>query len=499
MDDRASTIELNITRGRASRGLSAVPREGSTRTDGSRLPLLPPTLGHQLMCRYHSLRFGIRTGLLFGLACLLASGQVRAEDAVDRLTESHLARVRQAIEGFAAARKELAIPSRYRGVRANLHVHSELSHDSNGKLEEIVPAAKAAGSEVLLFTDHPSPESDVFLDGPQGFRDGVLLIPGAETKGLLVYPTLSLRPFEAAEPQELTQIVRNRGGHVFLSHLEERMDWELQNLTGVEIYNTHADFKKQARLVASLRNPLWLLKVNELLQRYPQETFSALQAYPEDYLRRWDELCRLRPHTGIAANDAHQNVGIRIQLGEDNQVVIEDPLGEELIKLNRLLVAPLLAIPVEARVGDVLFRMQLDPYENSLRHAGTHLLVTELSRAAVWEALERGRAHVAFDWIADSKGFYVALRDRSATATNEASTEIGGERSWSDNLVIQGQSPLSAKWRLLRDGEVIREAAGVETFEAEVDRPGIYRVELWLTVADQPQPWILANPFYVRP
>lgn len=85
---------------------------------------------------------------LFCLACLTANGLLRANDAAERLTEAHLARVRQSIDGFATARKVLAIPSRYRGVRANLHVHSELSHDSDGKLEEIVPAAKAAGSEV---------------------------------------------------------------------------------------------------------------------------------------------------------------------------------------------------------------------------------------------------------------------------------------------------------------------------------------------------------------
>lgn len=437
------------------------------------------------------------------------SGSAVSQDALQRLTEERLARTRAAREEFAARRTPAAIPSPFRVVRANLHVHSELSHDSQGKVEEIVAAAKAAGTEVLLFTDHPSEEADVFLDGPSGLRDGVLLVPGAETKGLLVYPTHSLKPFQQAQPEELATIVRNRGGHVFVSHLEERMDWALPGITGTEIYNTHADFKKQTALLAALRNPLWILKVAELLKQYPQETFSALHTYPEDYLRRWDELCKEFPHTGIAANDAHQNVGIQIKLGSGTEVVIEDALGEPLLRLSRLIVAPFLTIPPEAREGDVLFRMQLDPYEYSLRHAGTYLLVRDLSQPAVWDALQHGRAYVAFDWIADARGFHLAIHDSSKPLTPERSAvdashvelvshELGSEFSWKTGLVFKGQAPLEAQWRLVRDGNVIHEVSGNDFF-FPVDTPGIYRVELWLSLLDQPYPWILSNPFYVRP
>jgi hypothetical protein len=116
-------------------------------------------------------------------------------DAVDRLTKKNLQAVRETIEKYAAQRTDLERPGPLREVRANLHVHSELSHDSRGKIEDIVAAAKRAGTEVLLFTEHPSKEKDFYIDGHRGLRDGVLLIPGAEMKGMLVYPTLSLRPF----------------------------------------------------------------------------------------------------------------------------------------------------------------------------------------------------------------------------------------------------------------------------------------------------------------
>jgi hypothetical protein len=419
------------------------------------------------------------------------------DEALDRLNERYLSQLRQTIEQYAQQRQPLPNPGPLKQVRANLHVHSEFSHDSQGKIEAIVAAAKRAGTEVLLFTEHPAAEYDFFVDGHSGLRDGVLLIPGAEMKGLLVFPTLSLHPFEGAESAELTQIVRTRGGHVFLSHLEERMDWNIPGLTGVEIYNTHADFKQQRRLLEAMRNPLWFVKTASLVQQFPQEVFASLQNYPADYLRRWDELCQHAPHTGIAANDAHENVGIRLLLGADQQVIVTDALGEELLKVNRLLVSPFIEIPADAAEGSELFRLILDPYENSLRHAGTHLLVSELTREAVWEALEAGRAFVAFDWLADSSGFDLALMQQD-TANTARRWELGSQLNWSNGLTLVGQAPLPARWRVMRSGECIAESEG-SMLSAKVEQPGVYRVELWLAVDGTPKVWILSNPFYVAP
>jgi hypothetical protein len=415
-----------------------------------------------------------------------------AQDAVDRLTRKHLEMVRQTTQKYAQQRRELSRPDGLREVRGNLHVHSELSHDSRGKIEDIVAAAKRAGTEVLLFTEHPSSEKDFYIDGHRGLRDGVLLIPGAEMKGMLVYPTLSLRPFEAADSQETTQIVRNRGGHVFLSHLEERMDWQIQGLTGVEIYNTHADFKKQKRMIESMKNPLWLIKTAELIERYPQEAFSALQTYPEDYLRRWDELTQIAPHTAVAANDAHQNVGVRIVMGEGDSVNITDALGEELLTLNRLVVAPLIKIPKDAKQGDVLLKMQLDPYENSLRHAGTHLLVKDLTAEGVFEALEEGRTFVAFDWLADSKGFDLAI-----LANDGQRYALGTRTPWTNGMRLVGQSPLSGHWKIFCNGEIVAQSDS-DQLDWVVPKPGVYRAEVWLELDESPQCWILSSPFYLK-
>src|SRR5213079_2733334 len=96
--------------------------------------------------------------------------------------------VRQAVEALRGQRHKLVRPAPYKDYRAALHVHSALSHDSRGTIDEIVAAAKATGTSVVMFTEHPAEHYDYFKDGHQGTKDGVLLIPGAETKGFLVFP-----------------------------------------------------------------------------------------------------------------------------------------------------------------------------------------------------------------------------------------------------------------------------------------------------------------------
>jgi hypothetical protein len=408
-----------------------------------------------------------------------------------RLKLDKLEAVHKAIADLKSQRIEIPRNGSYRDFRANLHVHSGLSHDSRGTIEDIVTAAKAAGTTVLLFTEHPSDKNDFFTEGHQGMKEGVLLIPGAETDGFLVFPTHSLRGLTKGKPQEFSDLVRSRGGLMFLSHLEERMDWDIHGLTGTEIYNTHADLKDEKNLMKAMRNPLFLVRMGELAAKYPQETFSALQDYPADYLKRWDELCAKTPHTGVAANDSHQNVGLVIRLIEDNKARVEDPLGEKLAELSIASVAKLQEASKGKKPGDVLYRLVLDPYEKSLRHVGTHLLMTEQTKPAVWDALQSGRAFVAFDWLADSTGF-----DYAAVSASERH-EMGSRVPFAKDLTLRGRSPLPVKWRLVRNGKVISESTG-RSIDHPVTEPGNYRVEAWLNIAGEEMIWVLSNPVYIR-
>ena len=171
--------------------------------------------------------------ILFSVSMCL-TGLSQAEDAIDRLTAKRLEKVHQALIAFQAARQDIPRTGPLHEYRVNLHVHSAFSHDSRGTIEDIVSAAKKAGTQVLMFTEHPAPHYDFVIDGHQGLKDGVLCIAGAEMKGMLVYPRESVKAVETLESQDLSHHVRGRNGLTFLSHLEERMDWEIRGLTGVE-------------------------------------------------------------------------------------------------------------------------------------------------------------------------------------------------------------------------------------------------------------------------
>ena len=56
----------------------------------------------------------------------------------------------------------------YKGV---FHMHSYWSHDSRGRLNEILPAAKKAEYDFLFFSDHPHGKLDTFPRSYQGVYD----------------------------------------------------------------------------------------------------------------------------------------------------------------------------------------------------------------------------------------------------------------------------------------------------------------------------------------
>jgi hypothetical protein len=430
----------------------------------------------------------ISTVLVLAATCL--RGPTLGADALARLQPQRLEAVHKAILSLRSEWRKLDRPGRYQDYRANLHVHSGLSHDSRGTIAEIVTAARAVGTRVLLFTEHPADHYDFYHDGHRGLKDGVLLIPGAESGGFLLFPTHSLRGLTTGSPQELADLVRRRDGLVFLCHLEERMDWNIRGLTGCEIYNTHANFKEAKKLQAALRNPLWLLQSATLFQKYPQEAFSAILDYPADYLRRWDELCLQAPHAGVAANDAHQNLGVTVRLVSKDKVLFEDALGKKVFELDGSKVPLLGALTAGKKPGEVLFRLLLDPYENSLRHVGTHLLMTELSQKAVWETLKAGRAYVAFDWLADATGFEFGAHSAGRRF------EMGSRLPWKEGIVLTGRAPLSGRWKLFRNGKAIATSTGRES-RFDASEPGNYRVEVWLNIAGEEIVWILSNPVYL--
>jgi hypothetical protein len=431
--------------------------------------------------------------LLLAAIILNAATHFAFADAMERAKLEKLRATHEKVESLKNERHKVSLESGYDDVRALLHVHSAFSHDSRGSIEEIVAAAKKVGVRVILFTEHPASHYDYVDDGHRGIKDGVLLIPGAETEGFLAYPKRSLQKQEttAKGPQQFSDRVRETGGLIFLCHLEERMNWEIEGLTGTEIYNTHADFKDEPKFLAALRSPLTMFGLTAAVKQYPQEMFAALQDYPADYLKRFDQLCQKTPHTGVSANDAHHNQAYRARITDEGKVQLEDALDKKLATLDPEKIPLLKPLMAGKKAGDLIFELDLDPYERSFHHVSTHLLMHEVSEDAVWEALKSGRAYVAFDWMADPTGF-VFRADRG-----DQTWPIGSQIPFESGLHLRAEAPLSGAFKLVRDGEVVLEQSG-SSINAPLDKPGIYRVEVWLSLAGEERPWILSNPIYVR-
>ena len=66
-------------------------------------------------------------------------------------------------------RKEPANQTNLNTYRGVMHVHSYLSHDSRGTLDDIIPAAKKDGIDFIFLTDHPHGDIDSLPKGYKGY------------------------------------------------------------------------------------------------------------------------------------------------------------------------------------------------------------------------------------------------------------------------------------------------------------------------------------------
>ncbi|MEX0978565.1 MAG: PHP domain-containing protein, partial [Pirellulales bacterium] len=137
---------------------------------------------------------------LLGIVLMGACAAGLQADALERIKPEKLRATHEKIEALKNQRRAVSLSSGYDDVRALLHVHSAFSHDSRGKIDEIVAAAKQTGVRVIMFSEHPASHYDYVDDGHHGMNDGVLLIPGAETRGFLAYPRSSIQNQKAEGP-----------------------------------------------------------------------------------------------------------------------------------------------------------------------------------------------------------------------------------------------------------------------------------------------------------
>ena len=394
-----------------------------------------------------------------------------------------------------AGRKEVAPLPGWREFRGMLHSHSELSHDSEVPFPAILQAMKESRTDFICMSDHCVEGKADFSWQWRGLHEGRLFIPGFEMKE-------GLMPFGVAgdvvlgngmDGSEIARKTVEHGGVLFYAHPEEPRVWERSELTGMEIYNIHADTKDEGNVYVKL-----LPDVLVSQGRYPEHVFRLFFDRPVANLRHWDEMNQTRHLTGIAGNDCHQNNGVRGIYTAAGTLRVEDtsPKTIKEFKLNAVTrwLAGACFGPLTA--GRQLFGFQLDPYARMGRFVGTHVLSRELTEPAILDSLRAGRAFVGFDLLVDSAGFEWWAEHAGGNGGGEV-VVMGESVANAADLRLRARSPVSCRFTVVKDGQVMTQKDGVDLEYTPVG-PGRYRVEAELTIRDVLTPWVYTNPIWVK-
>lgn len=421
---------------------------------------------------------------------------------LDRLALPRLRAVHEDVQKLRDQRVTLPARDGLRDLICVLHAHAEDSAHTGGTLPEMAADAHKAGISVILLGDHFRPPRDFMEERRRGTNDGVLFIPGSEVRGFLAHPMSSMLDKMNQSDREFVSTVTAGEGLLFLSHIEERPDYPMEGLTGLEIYNRHWDAKKDVAslvgLAAKLTDPLTVAELEEAVRLYPDALLAFQCDYPAVYLEKWDAETRTRRLTGIAANDCHHNQIYLVKMVDEETVLLGTNVDKD-DKMRRITadLRPGIREMTRGRTpGDVLVRLDMDPYFRSFRNVSTHVLARGSTEGSVRAALKAGQAYVAHDWMCEATGFDYA----AVGADGRRAGLMGGEVRLSRGMVLTVKLPVRAYLRLLWQGQEVARAdnQSVFTFPLEGRSTGAYRLEAWLRLDGELRPWIFSNPIYVR-
>jgi hypothetical protein len=416
------------------------------------------------------------------------------------MTTARLAAAHADVLKFLPQRMAVAPLPGLTDYRCILHAHAEDSTHTGGTLVEMLADAKKAGVHCILLTDHFRPPQD-FIDGRwRGLKDGVLFIPGAEARGFLVYPEASILKRMDVQGMDFINTVTAGEGMIFLSHLEERMSHPVDGLTGLEIFNRHWDAKQdKASLLAlglKLTDSKLLAELQEAVRLYPDEMLAAQCDYSKLYLKKWDEGTKVKRLTGVAANDCHHNQVFLVKMVDEETVLVGTIVDtdKQMRKITAAARPGIKEMVKGYKPGDIVARVDIDPYFRSFRNASTHVLAPKLDEAAIRAALKGGHAFVAHDWMCDTSGFRFAAIDNSGKHV----ALMGDQVKLTGGLKLMAKFPLPAYVRLLQGGKEVAQSEGKAEFEFTLKETGVYRLEAFLKLDGEHRPWLYANPIYVR-
>ena len=427
----------------------------------------------------------------------------RERSTLERMRPERLEAAQQDVLKIQAGRRDVSRKLGLTDHRAIFHAHAEDAAHTGGTLPEMLEDAKRADVSIVFLSNHFRPPFDFIDDNWRGMRDGVLFIPGSETNGFLIHPVESIMDVMEKSSEEIVAASTAGQGMAFLSHVEERFEHPMDGLTGLEVYNRHADAMDDMNIfmpiIAAVTDPDLYAEFQSRVDRFPDELLAIQLDYPDLYFRKWDQESQLRRMVGVAANDCHHNqVFISKMVDADTVLIgtIVDP-DEGMRKMTSKQFPSITKLTEGRQPGDILASLDFDPYYRSMRNVSTHILVNEVNEAAVRAAVLAGHAYVSHDWMCDPTGFYFAARHADDAADAAPRAVMGDEIKAEAALQLVAELPAEGHIRLIRNGEVATTNDGRELV-FDLQEPGVYRLEAFLSVDGELRGWIYSNPIYVR-
>ncbi len=395
-------------------------------------------------------------------------------------------RLQAKVAEFQKLRKEPANITNLNVYRGVMHLHSYLSHDSEGTLNDLIPAAKNNGIEFMFLTDHPRYDLDTFPRGYHGIYDGVLIESGSEKHGYVAWPLDSAVIDLKTSPDTIAKNIVENGGIVFFSHTEEKRNWGNPFYQGMEIYNFHTDTKDENLapqifnfLVNGKKYRIWALR-----EMFDEQTHI---------LARWDSLNMSRKMVGFSAVDTHENQNIRARNIADGRVEWVGPNAKiidtvEVSFRNRWLFH-------EPDASGWIFRLMIDTYNEGFDYITNYVFADTLSTQSLGEHLKKGHLYTAFKTLGDAKGFnFFAIG-----IENNIHGIMGDSLKISNLKTLNAVTPLPGQYRLIHNGKTIK-TTEIDSYQFAFSEPlekGFYRVEVHVNIGGKYLPWIYSNPIFL--
>lgn len=366
----------------------------------------------------------------------------------------------------------------YAGV---IHVHTRHS-DGSGTVPEVIQFAQEAELDYLIITDHNHMKAKKY--GAEGWHGNIttrrtgesergrvpqgksiLVLVGVEItkrEGDCLALNIDLIGLARRKAHEYIPLVQRQGGLTFLCHPHfgskpqfrisdsswKRWDVFLEKEdrlnstwpTGIELWNHLGDWAEDLSYATFLSH----IKTPDKYIEGPNRTT----------LKTWDELTQKHPLVAFGGADAHAKTVFPFGYG----VTVT--------------------------------------YLESFRGVRTHILCEPFTgdwkedAKKVYSALGQGHCYIAYDRLANAKGFMFEAVDEN----HKTVAMMGDTWKFDKKIVLKSHSPQPhSNIRLIRNGTLLQEHTK-STIEHPVTEPGVYRIEIHLNN----RPWLFSNPIYIR-